>query len=488
MLLFLAVLSVTFTLVDKLLSEDHRSAYHPRGKMSMAAYQNDHGSYLLSVPNRGASGGAASPRTHSAHMVDVLPSGPTQPLQNVTCATVLLPVSASASPGLSPGLNGVTMMEAGSATSRLFGEVLCAPQSSSNTQLVTNTLQPHNYRASMPRAYSMPQMCQAFRPNEMCSGQLLEPLNRNSALSLNVPLREEDQQLPLQANNGHNQFIRDAPPSTSTANSQSARPEDDFEPDGEIDIQIRNVVCTYTLPLHIDLHRVALNCGNVTFDRGRGVLLKQKRNPLCYVKVYSSGKIYIVGCRSETECKRAARGVARMVQKSMGKQADIVRIRNYRVCNVLATCKMPFGVKIEEMAEKFPEADYEPELSVGLVWKSTNPKATLRIHTTGSVTVTGAQSEADVMSAIEVIYPILREFRCALRLRDDGHGVVKRLQSRKRYAPRNDGINLLSARLPKRQHYVQVLCTDSTRRGIPSSMSEQLNVVDENFTVLWTNV
>lgn len=36
-------------------------------------------------------------------------------------------------------------------------------------------------------------------------------------------------------------------------------------------LQIRNVVCNYTLPLHIDLHRVALNCGNVLFDRGRGV-------------------------------------------------------------------------------------------------------------------------------------------------------------------------------------------------------------------------
>lgn len=39
-----------------------------------------------------------------------------------------------------------------------------------------------------------------------------------------------------------------------------------------------------------------------------------------------------------------------MVQKSMGKMMDVVRIRNYRVCNVLATCKMPFGVKIEEVS------------------------------------------------------------------------------------------------------------------------------------------
>lgn len=38
-----------------------------------------------------------------------------------------------------------------------------------------------------------------------------------------------------------------------------------------------------------------------------------------------------------------------MIQKRMGRMMDTVRIRNYRVCNVLATCKMPFGVKIEEV-------------------------------------------------------------------------------------------------------------------------------------------
>ncbi|RCN45730.1 transcription factor TFIID [Ancylostoma caninum] len=173
--------------------------------------------------------------------------------------------------------------------------------------------------------------------------------------------------------------------------STSEAVEDNYdEDDGEIDIQIRNVVCNYTLPLHIDLRKLALNTNNVTFDRGRGVLLKQKRKPNCYVKIYSSGKVYIVGCKSEADCMIAARNIARRVQKTMNKEKDVVRIRNYKVCNVLATCRMPFGIKIEELAQQYPaQSQYEPELSVGLVWRSQDPKATLRIHTTGSITVTG---------------------------------------------------------------------------------------------------
>ncbi|VDK50501.1 unnamed protein product [Anisakis simplex] len=369
-------------------------------KMSMTAYQNDHGGYFMSVASASSeSSSNSSIRTHpSSHMLNALPS------------------SASSAPTTTAHSNAVTVA----------------------------VIPSFNSASLLPRSYSTPQMRQTTVNNASHSygisitphqqQQSVELLSRSNALSLNVPLREDEpEQLGLlsQPNNisavDKQQLTQDAPPSTSAAvtstnaETKSAVDDSDANVDGEIDIQIRNVVCTYTLPLHIDLHRVALNCGNVTLDRGRGVLLKQSRNPCCYVKIYSSGKVYIVGCRSESECKRASRGIARLVQKCMGKVAELVRIRNYRVCNVLATCKMPFGVRIEEMAEKFPETQYEPELSVGLVWKLTDPKATLRVHTTGSVTVTGAQSEADVMRAIEFIYPTLVQYRCALRLRPDAN-------------------------------------------------------------------
>jgi transcription initiation factor TFIID TATA-box-binding protein len=185
-----------------------------------------------------------------------------------------------------------------------------------------------------------------------------------------------------------------------------------FEP---VEIFFRNVVCNYTLPLHIDLRRIANNSGNAVYDRSRGFVMKQLRNPACHVKVYSSGKVYIVGCKSEEEAKRAARRVARQVQRHMNKLQNVVRIRNYKICNVLATCKMPFGIKVEELAAKYKQAHYEPELFVGLTWKFDDPKGTLRIHTTGSISVTGATSEAAVRELIELISPIVREFQCNSR-------------------------------------------------------------------------
>ncbi|KAI6225570.1 TATA box-binding protein-like 1 [Aphelenchoides besseyi] len=183
-------------------------------------------------------------------------------------------------------------------------------------------------------------------------------------------------------------------------------------------IQIRNVICNYSLPMHVDLRRVAMMNGNVTLDRARGVLYKQKRNPQCHVKLYSSGSVYIVGCRSEEESRQAARSVGRMVQRSMNKLEVPIRLRDYKICNMLSTYKLPFGVKVEEMAKKYPKSVYEPEINVGLHWKFEEPKATLRIYTTGSITIAGTTSAENVYEAIRLIYPIAAEFMCPYRQRE----------------------------------------------------------------------
>ncbi|VDL76993.1 unnamed protein product [Nippostrongylus brasiliensis] len=240
----------------------------------------------------------------------------------------------------------------------------------------------------------------------------------SSSLNLVVPIREPSPEPEPEP----------PAPAVEDPSTSEVVEEDDGVDDGEIDIQIRNVVCNYTLPLHIDLRKLALNSNNVTFDRGRGVLLKQKRKPECYVKIYSSGKVYIVGCKSEADCMVAARTIARRVQKTMNKEKDVVRIRNYKV-------KFTYFSNFPaiNLAQQYPaQSQYEPELSVGLVWRSQDPKATLRIHTTGSITVTGASSESDVMRSIEMMYPIVRKFRCAMRHRTEAK---RKRAPRKRAAP-----------------------------------------------------
>uniref|UniRef100_A0A8W7PW94 TATA box-binding protein-like 1 n=1 Tax=Anopheles coluzzii TaxID=1518534 RepID=A0A8W7PW94_ANOCL len=110
------------------------------------------------------------------------------------------------------------------------------------------------------------------------------------------------------------------------------------------------------------------------------------RRPYTTASIWSSGKITCTGATSEDQAKVAARRYSRCLQK-LGFN---VRLRNFRIVNVLGTCAMPWGIKIVNFSEKYKkDASYEPELHPGVTYKLHSPRATLKIFSTGSITVTG---------------------------------------------------------------------------------------------------
>lgn len=174
----------------------------------------------------------------------------------------------------------------------------------------------------------------------------------------------------------------------------------------EIDIVINNVVCSFSVRCHLNLREIALNGMNVEYRKENGMITMKIRRPYTTASIWSSGKVTCTGATSEVQAKIAARRFARCLQK-LGFN---VCFNNYRVVNVLGTCSMPFAIKINSFSERHKEADYEPELHPGVTYKLKTPKATLKIFSTGSVTVT-APSVADVQAAIEYIFPLVYEFR-----------------------------------------------------------------------------
>jgi transcription initiation factor TFIID TATA-box-binding protein len=179
------------------------------------------------------------------------------------------------------------------------------------------------------------------------------------------------------------------------------------------------------------------------------------RKPYTTASVWSSGKVTCTGATSEQQARIAARRITRAVSK-LGYPR--LRLVNYRVVNVLGTCTMPFAIKITPFSAKHRELarlntyisisslskidnvffsillSYEPELHPGVTYRLKDPKATLKIFSTGSITVTGRAIISDyecklvanvnncflmflapcvnnVQSAIEHIYPLVYEFR-----------------------------------------------------------------------------
>uniref|UniRef100_A0A8D9AD57 TATA box-binding protein-like 1 n=4 Tax=Cacopsylla melanoneura TaxID=428564 RepID=A0A8D9AD57_9HEMI len=203
-------------------------------------------------------------------------------------------------------------------------------------------------------------------------------------------------------------------------------------PTPEVDIIINNVVCSFAVRCHLNLRQIALNGVNVEYKRENGMVTMKLRKPYTTASIWSSGKITCTGATSEDQSKIAARRYARTLQRLGFK----TRFTNFRVVNVLGTCSMPFAIRILAFSEKHREAEYEPELHPGVTYRITKPKATLKIFSTGGITVT-APSVSDVQQAIEHIYPLVYEFRKE-KTAEDIALAQKRLRSKKRKLGIND--------------------------------------------------
>ncbi|KAG0445745.1 hypothetical protein HPB47_013561 [Ixodes persulcatus] len=149
--------------------------------------------------------------------------------------------------------------------------------------------------------------------------------------------------------------------------------------------------------------------------------------------------------RSEETAKMAARRYARILQK-LGFR---VKFMNYRVVNVLGTCTMPFAIKLIPFSQHNRGlASYEPELHPGVTYKIKDLKATLKIFSTGSITVT-APSVGNVQQAIEHIFPLVYEFR-----KERGPEEIARMQARQLRNSINNS-NAAAAALNRRNNYLR---------------------------------
>ncbi|CAG5119067.1 unnamed protein product [Candidula unifasciata] len=192
---------------------------------------------------------------------------------------------------------------------------------------------------------------------------------------------------------------------SAVVHNGSAADDDDDAP--VIDIMINNVVSTFNTRCYLNLKKIAMEGVHVEYKRENGMLNMKLRRPNTTATIWSSGKITCTGATSEDDAKRAARRIARRLQK-LGFNT---RFCSYRVVNVLGTCSLPFGIKLNQFSEgNRDSASYEPELHPGVTYRIKDPKATLKIFSTGSITVT-APCVLNVQLAIEHIYPIVCQYK-----------------------------------------------------------------------------
>lgn len=258
---------------------------------------------------------------------------------------------------------------------------------SDQQNVFAHTSEQHHMIASQQSLYSQGQLPQYDSSNTQPAGTgVLQNVPENGC----IPNSKDQEQLQPVADSVHNEASNEP---------QQESPV--------IDIIINNVVCSFSTRCHLNLKRIALEGANVIYKKESGMVSMKIRHPGTTASIWSSGKITCTGATSEDEAKTAARKFARYLQ-CLGFN---VRFGNYRVVNVLGTCSFPFPINITNFSRDHRgQASYEPELHPGVTYKIPSPKATLKIFSTGSITVT-APCVANVQSAIEHIFPLVLPYR-----------------------------------------------------------------------------
>lgn len=142
----------------------------------------------------------------------------------------------------------------------------------------------------------------------------------------------------------------------------------------------------------------------------------------------------ITGAKSEELARSAGRKFAKILIKLGFNNVKfkvlrhpvgtLLTFKDFKVQNIVASADVHFPVRLGALREEHNRfATYETELFPGLIYRLVEPKVVLLIFVSGKIVITGliafyscqyfvgAKSKNDIISAFDLIYPVLQQFR-----------------------------------------------------------------------------
>ena len=160
---------------------------------------------------------------------------------------------------------------------------------------------------------------------------------------------------------------------------------------------VTSVFATVNLGMQVNLRDVALQAKNAEYNPRRfpAVMIKVREPDKATGMLYGSGKLSVVGCKSEEIARQVARKIAKSIKGITGSN---LLFKNFQVVNIIAHSEINFEVSFEHFVSKYYKlgACYEPEIYSGLVQSFKNPKLTFILFKSGKINITGARSREDI--------------------------------------------------------------------------------------------
>ena len=174
----------------------------------------------------------------------------------------------------------------------------------------------------------------------------------------------------------------------------------------EVKTKIQNIVLSVTYEdTEFNLEKLTRLLDGTVYDPEifPGVVYKSK-HPRASFLIFASGKMNCVGARSMKDAKMAIKKLTRKLREAHIKVKTEPKVK---VQNIVASVDFGRKFDLERIARRFENAEYEPEVFPGLVFRLDDPKAVLLLFVSGKGVCAGAKSIKDVKRAAQKTSEIL---------------------------------------------------------------------------------
>lgn len=166
----------------------------------------------------------------------------------------------------------------------------------------------------------------------------------------------------------------------------------------EFKIIVQNVVGLANLNQKIDLDSVTRQFESVEYkpDVFPGLVCRS-RKPKVVVLLFATGKLVVVGAKSERQVKNA---VSKIADELEAKGITVLGKSEVTIKNMVASAELGHMIDLEDVANRLRGTIYEPDQFPGLIYRLKDSTIVFLLFASGRLVCTGASCEGDVQKAI----------------------------------------------------------------------------------------
>ena len=185
--------------------------------------------------------------------------------------------------------------------------------------------------------------------------------------------------------------------------------------------KIVNIVSVVDLGTKLRLREIALQCSNSEYNPSRiNAVVMRIKTPKAAALIFNTGIMIVLGAKDKEISKKAAKIFAKSI-KQLGFE---VKLKNFKIVNIVATCDLGFPIKLTNLSLELnaklngghKDKDekicyYESEIFPGLIYHMRKPELTLLVFQSGKMNFVGAKNKDDIFNALKKVYPLLCKYK-----------------------------------------------------------------------------